>query len=98
MSDFKASDFRDKVLHNAPFDVIEPHMRRRTVYVVRNHAIEIVGDAISNDESEKIKGWLEDGTLLRPTVDEVMHWHTNEKKFTVFVVQPFVLIIEEFDA
>ncbi len=89
---------KEKILRNAEFDVLEPHMRRRTVFVVRELDLEEVGTAVAEDESVKVATWMEDGTLARPTVDEVIRWHESKSKFTVLVVQPFVLIKEEFDA
>ena len=92
------STLTEKILKSAEFDVLEPHMRRRTVFVVSNLQLEDVGAAIADDESEKVANWMEDGTLARPTVDEVIRWHESKTKFTVLVVQPFVLVQEEFDA
>lgn len=89
---------KEKILRNAEFDILEPHMRRRTVFVVRNLELVDVGTAVADDESTKVAAWMEDGSLARPTVDEVIRWHESKSKFTVLVVQPFVLIKEEFDA
>ncbi len=91
-------DLKEKIMKHAEFDSLEPHMRRRSVFVVRNQQLEDAGAAIAADESEKVAAWMEDGTLARPTMDEVIHWHESKTKFTVLVVQPFVLIQEEFDA
>ena len=92
------STLKEKILKNAPFDVLEPHMRRRSVFVVRLLQLEDVGLAIADDDSEKVAEWMEDGSLARPTIDEVIRWDGSGTKFTILVVQPFVLIQEEFDA
>ena len=92
------NSLKEKILRNAHFDILEPHMRRRSVFVVRQLQLEDVGGAIAEDDSEQVANWMEDGTLARPTIDEVIRWHESKTKFTVLVVQPFVLVQEEFDA
>ena len=88
----------EKILKHADFDTIEPHMRRRSVFVVRELSLIDVGEALSKDDSKEVAYWMESGNLSRPSIDEVMRWHASETKFTVLVVQPFVLVKEEFDA
>lgn len=92
------STLKEKILRNAEFEVLEPHMRRRSVFVVRGLQLADAGEAIAEDDSTKVATWMEEGTLARPTVDEVIRWHESKTKFTVLVIQPFVLIQEEFDA
>ncbi len=38
-----------------------------------------------------MKRWLEEGTLRRPTPEEVTGWEADPVAFEALIVQPFVL-------
>ena len=43
------------------------------------------------DDQAKVKVWIDDGALRRPTLEEVTRWTADPVAFYAVIVQPFVL-------
>ena len=50
-----------------------------------------VAAAVASDDQAKVKEWIDDESLRRPTVDEVTAWADDPVAFYAVIVQPFVL-------
>lgn len=76
------------------FDVLAPHLERDAVVLVAS-TIELVDAAIAvaQDDTDKVRAWIEDGTFRKPSVSERTRWKDQMgREWTSVVVQPFVLI------
>jgi hypothetical protein len=52
-----------------------------------------VGIALTDDNTQLVQSWIEDGWLRHPNSEELSAWNADkEKKFTSLVVPPFVLV------
>lgn len=71
---------------------LEPHARRQALFLVRD-GLELaeVAAAVAADDQQKVKGWIDDESLRRPTLDEVTRWADDPVAFYAVIVQPFVL-------
>ncbi|MBO6940105.1 MAG: DUF2288 family protein [Deltaproteobacteria bacterium] len=71
---------------------LEPHARRQGLFLVRE-GLELseVAAAVATDDQAKVKGWIDDESIRRPTVDEVTAWAEDPVAFYAVIVQPFVL-------
>lgn len=48
--------------------------------------------AVALDDKAAVEGWIEDGSIARPTPDQVRVWETEEgPRFLSVIVQPLVL-------
>ena len=46
---------------------------------------------MARDDQAAVKGWVEDGTLRRPSLEELETWKTAPITFYSVIVAPFVL-------
>lgn len=76
------------------------HLRRGAVLVVAPSAsIFACAMAIATDDAARVKAWLDDATLRRPTDDEGARWPADAtRRWFAVVVQPFVLVQDPPDA
>ena len=73
---------------------LKPHVERDAVFVVDQdlNLSEVAGKVVI-DEVETVSGWIEGGSMRRPTVDELERWdQTPTLGFRFVIVQPYVLI------
>lgn len=56
-----------------------------------------VGVAVAGDDGARVQGWMEDHQLGLPTEAEIQAWREeSEERFTVLIVQPYVLAQRDF--
>lgn len=88
------SDLRDKltqdILSAAPWDALRPHAQN--LIVVDGVSLVDAGEALAEDDTDTVEQWLSDGTLRRPTADQLETWDDDEPRFVALIVQPWVLI------
>ena len=91
--------FYDKLIkeqEEASWTMLEGHHGRDVVVVVSAKLnLARVGEAMANDNSAKMKEWMRDGLVMKPTDDQVETWKSEpQKKFLMNIVDPFVVIQE----
>ncbi len=92
MSNTRA-DFEEMV-DVALWEWLSPHAAKaRVILVGANLDLVDVGIALTEDNTQLVQSWIEDGWLRHPTAEEIDNWNTNkEKEFTSLVIPPFVLV------
>jgi len=76
----------------ATWAALEPHARRQGLFLVREGLdLAEVAAAVAADDQAKVKVWIDDESLRRPTLDEVTTWQDEPVAFYAVIVQPFVL-------
>ena len=74
------------------WDYLHPHFESGALlYVDASKSLLEVGDALSSDNAEKIKNWLQDGSLVKPCDAHVAYWKELDATFQAMIVRPFVL-------
>lgn len=76
------------------FDALAPHLERDAVVIVAAH-LDLVeaGIAVAQDDTEKVSGWIADGTFRKPSASERARWKDQMgREWMSVVVQPFVLV------
>jgi hypothetical protein len=72
---------------------LKPHLESGALLYV-DPCLEIteVGQAIADDNKEKIESWMKSGDLVKPSEPHAKWWEENPQDFTALVVSPFVLM------
>lgn len=80
----------------ARWDWLQPHARRDAIVVVAGEANLLdVGAAMAADRVDAVRAWIEDGTIHKPTSDQIAAWDGEpDKSFNALIVAPFVLVEE----
>ena len=72
---------------------LEPHYKNEALlWIDPSLDLTTVGEAIANDEADKVKAWKESGDLVTPSAPHAFYWEESEATFRALVVSPFVLI------
>lgn len=73
---------------------LRPHYQREALFLVAPELdLATVAAAVANDDTALVREWLECGTVRRPNLAEVDAWEEqSQQKFSMVIVQPFVLI------
>lgn len=77
------------------WELLKPHYERDALFIVEKSLnLFEAGIAIGQDQSEKVKKWIEEATLRRPSSEEVEEWKKNPKEniASFIIIQPYVLI------
>lgn len=97
------SDLRDKLareLMATEWRMLAMHYRRDALFMVRRSVSLLdAAVAVAEDRTEEVRGWLEAGSLARPSPEEIEAWEAESgTKFVSAVVQPYVLAqrVEDF--
>ncbi|MDO9081193.1 MAG: DUF2288 family protein [Desulfuromonadales bacterium] len=89
---------------NAPLGVefvawhwLRPHQQRDALWVViAGLDLEIVGTALTRDNTAAVRAWLADGSLSKPKQEQLDHWESEPgQALAMLIVQPFVLVQEQ---
>jgi hypothetical protein len=52
-----------------------------------------VAEAVAKDEAERVRAWIEDGRLTKPSLDDLASWsRETEALWDAIVVAPYVLV------
>ncbi|MGC6464755.1 MAG: DUF2288 family protein [Akkermansiaceae bacterium] len=68
-----------------------PYENESLFFVDPELKLETVGLAISEDDKEKVNGWLKSGDLVKIEALHVQQWEGTDQQFEALVVSPFVL-------
>lgn len=81
-------------LYSAYWRDLSAHALRDTVFLVGS-TVEILdaGEALAANDTDKVRQWIADGSLSRPSREQLDTWQPG-KIFACLIVQPFVLIQE----
>jgi len=84
----------EEMVDVAIWEWLSPHAARaRVILVDVKLDIVDVGIALTEDNTQLVQSWIEDGGLRHPTSEELSIWNENkEKEFISLVVPPFVLV------
>jgi hypothetical protein len=94
------SDVREKLkaeLMTAAWIDLKDHAERNAVFLVSQDLDLItVGEKIVTDESSTVASWINDGSLVRPSLAQMKTWENdNGKSFLFLILQPHILIQEQ---
>lgn len=84
-------------LDEAEWEWLIPHVQRDAVILV---ALELdlvdVGEAIASDHVSKVRIWIDEALITKPSTAQVGEWNTQRtKRFNTLIVQPYVLVQEK---
>ncbi len=83
----------DKYTGVVDWEYLKPHFDSGAlIYVDPTLAITEVGQALADDDKEKIAAWLKSGDIVKPSDPHAKWWQDNPQEFTALVVSPFVLM------
>ena len=75
------------------WEYLKPHFDSDALlYVDACLNITDVGQALADDDKDKIEAWLKSGDLVKPSEPHAKWWSENPQEFTALVVSPFVLM------
>lgn len=83
----------------AQWQWLRPHAEQGALILV-NGMLELtaVGVCLAADDSARVQSWLASRLLAKPTAEQLEQWDGQaEKRFSMLVVSPFVLIQELHD-
>jgi hypothetical protein len=94
-----SSDVREKLkaeLMTASWVDLKDHAERNAVFLVSQDLdLVAVGEKIAADDSAAVAGWINDGSLSRPTPAQMATWSSDAgKAFNFMILQPHILIQE----
>jgi hypothetical protein len=83
-----------KMVDVAIWEWLSSHAARaRLILVGAKLDIVDVGVALTEDDTQLVQSWIEDGWIRHPLAEELSAWNANkEKEFISLVVPPFVLV------
>lgn len=94
------SKVRDKLkqdlLQSAPWDALSDHIDN--IFVVRGVNIIDVGVAFAENDTTRVKDWLGDGRLRRPSPIQITKWEADRASFVALIVQPWILLQAETES
>ena len=81
-------------IDTCPFSSLEPHLAQSNAFVVGDDLDFLdVAEALANDHVDKVKQWVESGSLVRPTPEMIATWSgAPDRSFRMVIVKPFLLI------
>ena len=83
-------------LDTAEWSWLAPHMKLGNLILV-DAQLNLLETAykVATDEKETIEAWIASGQLSKPVPSQIEQWEKNsERKFTIVIVQPYVLAQE----
>ena len=83
-------------LDEAEWSWLEPHFERDSVIMV---SLELdlvdVGEAIADDNTQRVQRWIEEALIQKPSSTQIVDWNQNQsKRFKALIVRPYVLAQE----
>ena len=92
MSDELRTHLANEV-HRVDWKPLAPHARRGALVFV-DTALDLVevAVALAEDDSARVRRWMQAHQLVKPTGDQIERWQDEtEERFTIVIVQPYVL-------
>lgn len=85
-------------LHRVDWKPLGAHAKRGGLLMVAPELDLVeVGVAVAGDDGARVQGWMEDHKLGLPTEAQIQAWREEpEERFTVLIVQPYVLAQRDF--
>ncbi|MCM2278938.1 MAG: DUF2288 domain-containing protein [Oligoflexia bacterium] len=85
-----------QTMDEAQWQWLLPHLQRDALVLVKPELDLLdVAYRIAIDDRPAVQAWVESGKLAKPTPAQVREWERHpDKRFTVVVVQPYVLAQE----
>lgn len=83
----------------AQWQWLRPHAERGALILI-DPMLELasVGASLAADDRAQVQGWLASGLLVKPAAVQLELWNGQpEKRFSILVISPFVLIQERDD-
>jgi len=80
-------------VHRVDWRPLSPHAKRGGLVLVdpRLDIVE-VALAVAQDDSARVQQWMQSQQLARPSDEQMESWRDEtEERFTVIIVQPYVL-------
>ncbi|MAB77593.1 MAG: hypothetical protein CMO47_14190 [Verrucomicrobiales bacterium] len=72
---------------------LKPHYKNEAlIFVDLSLSITEVGEALANDDADKVSLWRSTGDIITPSAPHASYWEESQTKFKALVVSPFVLI------
>ncbi len=79
-------------LDEARLDWLVPHLEKDVViWVDAGLDLVEVGLAIATDDSTRVRRWIEEQFLIKPTPETIATWDARQR-FQALIVQPYILI------
>jgi hypothetical protein len=94
-----SSGLREKLkseLMDGTWDDLKDHAERGAVFVVSQDLDLLhVAEKVATDDASAVGAWIEGGSLIRPSEEQLKSWESvPSKSFRFIILQPYVLIQE----
>lgn len=87
------SEKLEKYTGEIRWSYLKPHFEAGSlIWVCRELSLTEVGEAITNDETDRVTSWKQEGQLVIPSEPHAEFWESSDAGFSALVVSPFVLI------
>ncbi len=85
-------------IHRVDWKPLAPHAKRGALVMVAPELDLVeVGTAVAQDQGDQVRQWLDSRQLSRPAEADAEAWSQEaEERFTVLIVQPYVLAQRDF--
>jgi hypothetical protein len=83
-------------LMDGTWEDLKEHASRGAVFLVSQDLDLLhVAEKVATDDVSSVSGWLQAGSLIRPSSEQVKSWESApSKSFKFIILQPYVLIQE----
>lgn len=100
MDAHKETQIRDKLASEVSVSTwkgLMPDLLTRALIIVAPHLDLVeVGVQVALDNTDRVKEWIEAGSLARPTKEQISEWESTGSLFRFIIVAPFVFF-QAFD-
>lgn len=87
------ADKLEKYTGTVNWRYLKPHYDNEALlYIDPTLSLTEVGEALANDDAEKVAAWKKTGDIVVPSKPHADYWEDSESTFQALVVSPFVLI------
>jgi len=77
---------------------LRPHEKRKVLFLVAAELDLVeVAIAVAEDQTEKVKSWLDNSDLTQPTLKQVAKWEKSGGLFSGIIVKPYVFFKETIE-
>lgn len=81
----------------AQWQWLRAHNERGSLILVEDTlGLDVVGERLVADDTDAVQAWMASRLVSKPTAKQIEDWNaTPDKRFSMLVVSPFVLIQEQ---